>query len=115
MKNATLRSGCLALLLLPFMVDAAPYPENQALHVTMRDGVRIAIDVWLPETLEEGARIPTLMQATRYWRAYDVVSGNPEEDKFYVTAKRINAAGYAVVLVDARGSGASFGWRPYER
>ena len=81
----------------------------------MRDDVRIAIDVWLPADLEAGAKIPALMQATRYWRAYEVVSGDPGEDKFYDDAERINAAGYALVLVDARGSGASFGSRPYER
>ena len=44
-------------------------PRNRALHVTMRDGVRIAIDVWLPVNLDDGAHIPTLMHATRYWRA----------------------------------------------
>ena len=94
---------------------AADYPRNQSLLITMRDGVRIAIDVWLPTSMAEGERVPTLMQATRYWRAYESATGNPEDDKFYEHAERMNAAGYALVLVDARGSGASFGWRPYER
>jgi len=26
-------------------------PRNQALYVTMRDGVKIAIDIWLPTSL----------------------------------------------------------------
>jgi putative CocE/NonD family hydrolase len=94
---------------------AAGYAYNQAVYVTMRDGVRIAIDVWLPPTLSAGERVPTLMQATRYWRAYESATGDIEDDKFFDHARRINEAGYALVLVDARGSGASFGWRPYER
>jgi predicted acyl esterase len=32
-------------------------PRNQALYVTMRDGVRIAIDIWLPTSLEPGQTI----------------------------------------------------------
>ena len=39
------------LTLLTGVVHAADYPRNQSLYVTMRDGVRIAIDVWLPEDL----------------------------------------------------------------
>ncbi|WP_207714181.1 hypothetical protein [Scytonema sp. UIC 10036] len=37
------------------------YSRNQALYVTMRDGVKIAIDVWLPKDLPSGTRIPTIM------------------------------------------------------
>ncbi|MDH3440917.1 MAG: CocE/NonD family hydrolase, partial [Gammaproteobacteria bacterium] len=94
---------------------AADYPRNQALYVEMRDGVKIAIDVWLPENLEAGTTIPTLMQATRYWRAMEHTSGRIEDDNRFELANRVNNAGYAFVFVDARGSGASFGWRAYER
>jgi putative CocE/NonD family hydrolase len=80
----------------------------------MRDGVRIAVDIWLPDGLESGDHIPTVMRATRYWRASDVVSDRLEDDSNYREAELFNGAGYALVLVDARGSGASFGWRPYE-
>jgi len=89
-------------------------PRNQSLYVTMRDGVRIAIDVWLPSDLEPGEKIPTVMRATRYWRALEHVSDDLADDRNYAEAERFNNAGYALVLVDARGSGASFGWRPYE-
>lgn len=92
----------------------AEYARNQALFVTMRDGVKIAIDVWLPSDLEPGAKVPTVMRATRYWRAVDLVSEVLEDDRNFSEAERFNGAGYALVLVDARGSGASFGWRPYE-
>ncbi|MXW56257.1 MAG: hypothetical protein F4Z59_06165, partial [Gemmatimonadales bacterium] len=43
--------------------------RNQALHIPMRDGVRIAVDVWLPEGIRPGDRLPAMMRATRYWRA----------------------------------------------
>ncbi len=47
------------------------YPRNQALYVTMRDGTKIAIDVWLPEKLAPGAKIPTILRATPYQRAFE--------------------------------------------
>jgi predicted acyl esterase len=93
---------------------AADYPRNQALYVTMRDDVKIAIDVWLPEDLDNTENIPALIKATRYWRARQNVSGNYEDDNRFAEAEQVNQAGYALVLVDARGSGASFGTRPYE-
>ena len=89
-------------------------PRLQALHVEMRDGVRIAIDVWMPEALEPGIRVPTLMRMTRYWRAQGVVDASLESDSNYTTAQILGNRGYAYVIVDARGSGASFGNRPYE-
>jgi putative CocE/NonD family hydrolase len=80
----------------------------------MRDGVRIAVDVWLPEDLKSGDRLPTIMRATRYWRAVDRVDGGLEADRNFAEAELFNDAGYALVIVDGRGSGASFGTRPYE-
>ncbi|MDE2754375.1 MAG: CocE/NonD family hydrolase, partial [Gemmatimonadota bacterium] len=88
--------------------------RNQALHIPMRDGVRIAVDVWLPEGTEEGALLPTMIRATRYWRARGFVDSPLENDSNYDEAERWNAAGYALVLVDGRGSGASFGIRRFE-
>lgn len=89
-------------------------PRNQALHVAMRDGVRIAVDVWLPEDLSPGTRIPTVLRATRYWRAQDRVDAVLEDVSNFGEAEDFNGAGYALVLVDARGSGASFGIRRFE-
>ena len=103
------------LAILTGVAQGADYPRNQSLYVSMRDGVKIAIDVWLPGDLERGDKVPTLMQATRYWRAMQHTSGRFEDDNRYELANRVNRAGYAFVFVDARGSGASFGWRAYER
>ncbi|HEV2763342.1 MAG TPA: CocE/NonD family hydrolase, partial [Pyrinomonadaceae bacterium] len=71
-------------------------------YVTMRDGVRIAVDVLLPKGLPPAAKIPTLLSFTRYWRARD--GAQPDNlQKFFV------GHGYALVMVDVRGTGASFG------
>ncbi len=105
----------IALLVLSVNIAwAGDYPRNQAIYVTMRDGVQIAIDIWLPADLEDGATIPTLIHATRYWRARQNVADGYENDNRFAEAEKVNKEGYAQVLVDARGSGASFGTRPYE-
>jgi putative CocE/NonD family hydrolase len=94
--------------------DVGTLERNQALHVVVRDGVRIAIDLWLPPRLRVDDRVPTMIRATRYWRAQGRTSDRLEDDSNFDEAERFNGAGYALVLVDARGSGASFGYRPYE-
>jgi len=97
--------------------------RNQALFVEMRDGVRIAIDVWLPEDYETGQELPTMLYMTRYWRADAVgplqraaiglgLAGTGDLPIF--PARAFNEAGYAFIQVDARGTGASFGHREIE-
>ncbi len=92
--------------------------EIKNLYVTMRDGVKIAVDVYLPKGLEEGVRIPALLHQTRYWRSPDLrwpfsmfTNGLIGPMGKAITSMVTN--GYAVVNVDARGSGASFGNRPF--
>ena len=65
-----------ASIAIPSCTERGDLTRNQSLYVTMRDGVKIAIDVWLPEGLREGEKIPTIMRATRYWRAADIVDGS---------------------------------------
>jgi putative CocE/NonD family hydrolase len=75
---------------------------TRALYVIARDGTKIAIDVLLPKDLPPAAKIPALLGITRYWRAKE----NREPDnlqKFFV------GHGYALVMVDVRGTGASYG------
>lgn len=88
--------------------------RNQALHIPMRDDVRIAVDVWLPDGVQPGDRLPAMMRATRYWRARGEVGVPLDETSNFAEAERWNRAGYALVLVDGRGSGASFGIRRFE-
>jgi len=110
----------ISLLLISFLVTCQKeatsirFPRLQSLYVTMRDGVKIAIDVWLPAKLGSREKMPTMMYCTRYWRASDIVDAALEQDTNYNRANMWNGAGYALVLVDARGTGASFGSRAYE-
>jgi putative CocE/NonD family hydrolase len=90
------------------------YPRLQSLYIPMRDGVKIAVDVWLPAELSPKEKIPAIMHCTRYWRASDIVGAAIEQDTNFNKASLWNGAGYGLVLVDARGTGASFGTRPYE-
>lgn len=97
--------------------------SNTSIYLTMRDGVRIAIDIWLPSDLSTNDRIPTLIRATRYGRAYNTsklyrllaAAGFYRTDVNLSKDIRVfNDKGYAVVKIDARGSGASFGSRQIE-
>lgn len=73
-----------------------------SLYVPMADGTRIAIDVLLPKDLPQSAKIPALLNFTRYWRAQE--NQQPSElQKFFVSH------GYALIFVDVRGTGASYG------
>lgn len=105
----------LPILLVIGSACAGDFPRNQSLYLAMRDGVQIAIDVWLPEDLASGESLPTLIQATRYWRAMQSAVDGIENDDRYELAQQINGEGYAFIFVDARGSGASTGSRTYER
>lgn len=79
-------------------------------YVTVRDGIRIAVEVWLPwQARHGGERVTTLCWFTRYWRA---MLRDGEEPRAYGQA--VAEAGLAFVHVDARGSGASFGYRAVE-
>jgi hypothetical protein len=93
--------------------------ENYSIYLPMRDGVRIAIDVILPKGLARGETIPALLIQSRYWRSMELRMPfkwflkpevlNPRYKDFqpFFTSR-----GYALVMVDVRGTGASYGvWR----
>src|SRR5258708_14785771 len=81
----------------------------------MRDGVRIAIELCLPQPIPAGG-LTAAIRCTRYWRrsvgAPELIAKMQEDE-----LRRAEAVGFALVLVDARGSGASFGtWaQPWSR
>jgi putative CocE/NonD family hydrolase len=82
------------------------YYRTEAEYLTMRDGVRIAVDVTLPYPLPSDVRIPSIVSMTRFWRAED---GDDVDWRTRVATNR----GYAFVTLDERGTGASFGTWPY--
>ena len=93
-----------------------------SVYVGMRDGTRIAVDVYLPKDLPPGERVPAILSQTRYCRSFeyrrplDLLLGGPRDLPF---VERFVRHGYAVVVADARGTGASFGnqsgfWSPDE-
>ena len=45
---------------------------TRAVHVAMRDGVKLAADVLLPKGLAPEERIPALVSQTRYWRSTEL-------------------------------------------
>jgi putative CocE/NonD family hydrolase len=82
----------------------------------MRDGVKIAVEIYVPDPLH--ARAPTIVRQTRYLRALAprlaALGGAPAAFDLYARTRRVFlAAGYAWVDVDVRGSGASMGTQPY--
>ncbi|MEO8698688.1 MAG: CocE/NonD family hydrolase [Kofleriaceae bacterium] len=92
-------------------------------YVTMRDGVRIAIDVHLPG--ERADKLPAIIRQTRYFRALEPTPlarmlGEARVDPVNGRMRRYFVArGYAWIDVDVRGSGASTGvwhspWSPLE-
>ncbi|MBD3182063.1 CocE/NonD family hydrolase [Candidatus Poribacteria bacterium] len=86
---------------------------SQSLYLTMRDGVKIAIDVILPKGIPDHEKLPALMIMARYWRSFQLRL--PERRGKAPMGPRapivdfLTSYGYAVVIVDARGSGASSG------
>jgi uncharacterized protein len=90
----------------------------QALYVPVGDGVRLAVDVWLPvERTAAGGRVSTVVRSTRYHRAEAPPTpmprdgAGPDTDSNSRAGQLWTNAGFALVLVDARGTGASFGSR----
>jgi putative CocE/NonD family hydrolase len=99
----------------------AGHARNTSSYVTTPDGTRLAADVWVPADLEVGEKLPAILVTTRYWRAAEMgpifrlmVGVGEERVPNIEMADQWNDAGYALVLVDARGSGASSGQRPVE-
>eukprot|EP00040_Diaphanoeca_grandis_P025260 m.139715 g.139715 ORF g.139715 m.139715 type:complete len:329 (-) comp30074_c0_seq1:1429-2415(-) len=107
-------------------------PEQRfSLYVPMSDGVELAVDVYLPfkyNTTKEAGGLPTFLHLTRYHRAdfrswitrYLTIYGYaPTPHSHFPTRglrylNELIPAGYAYVVVDVRGTGASFGSRPID-
>jgi len=74
----------------------------RSLYVPLQDRTRIALNVILPSQLPAATRIPAVFIPTRYWRSPEGQPPTWQEESW------VNH-GYAVVVMDLRGTGASFG------
>ena len=97
--------------------------RSSSVYVKMHDGVELAVSIYLPRDWKAGEKLPGLMRTTRYWRepqmarplkmlvALHLVRSGILQDQLvsYFRKRR-----FAVLLVDARGSGASSGHRVRE-
>ena len=88
-------------------------PTSQ--YVTTRDGCRLAVDTYIPQAINSGHTpvFPTIVFFTPYYRRFKLRPGgvgevNPNTGKF---RDFFVPRGYAMVVVDVRGTGASFGTR----
>jgi putative CocE/NonD family hydrolase len=99
-----------ALLVLMLAAPAlAAEPTRRSFYVDMRDGVPIAVDLYLPEQAA-AERVPAILRMTRYWRAVRFRTlVRPLLDEPQPLARAFLDAGYAWLDVDVRGSGASGG------
>jgi putative CocE/NonD family hydrolase len=85
-------------------------------YVAMRDGCRLAVDIYLPigVGLPSGG-VPTILILTPYYRRFALREGaSPATDPSPNAGKYRDffvPRGYALVVVDVRGTGASFGTR----
>ena len=87
-----------------------------SIYLPMHDGVRIAVDVALPKDLKLGQKIPALIKGTPYWRGTQLsfLGGAAVElglidNRGEPDVPLLNHRGYAIITVDTRGTGASFG------
>jgi putative CocE/NonD family hydrolase len=96
----------------------AGLPHDSSRYLAMRDGTRIAIDVWLPKDLKPGQQVPVLIKGTPYWRGASLTFLGDALSEFGVPilfgepdTEILNGHGYAVIVADTRGTGASFGYQ----
>jgi uncharacterized protein len=87
-------------------------------YVKMRDGTRIAIDVWLPPDYRRGEKLPVLITSTRYWRRSQPRLGlrlevllrmKPADILLRAQDEYLSQRRFVLVIADMRGSGASEG------
>ena len=91
--------------------------ERKSQYVAVRDGTRLAVDVYIPTRngVRAKKKLPALYYSTHYVRAKTQKDGSLTsifkiEDKDS-TARFLLEHGYVIVIADVRGSGASFGKR----
>jgi len=98
---------------------------RRSVYVPMRDGVLLAVDYYLPASHGRAVRgrFPVVLEYTRYGRSRPLPGGGVKHRHYSpvdsrgvmqiaddpIRSELLLAYGYALVVVDMRGSGASFG------
>ena len=84
-------------------------------YVEVRDGTKLAVDVHLPSSQESDETYPAILVLTPYYRRFALADGHRTNIDSCPTIAFYRdmfvPRGYALVAVDVRGSGASFGCR----
>ena len=88
--------------------------QRTSFHVPVRDGVRLAVDLYRPT--KDGQPVatphPVLLMHTPYQRGVKAPDGSVQRTgTAYLEPRDLTRYGYVVAIVDTRGKGASFGWR----
>lgn len=93
-------------------VQADPAVARTSLYVPVHDGTRLAVNIYRPAKQAKAERVPTIFAFTPY-RARYLKDGAIVEtfDQAIFGFRDLVHAGYAVVIADIRGKGASFGKR----
>ncbi|MFX0101450.1 MAG: CocE/NonD family hydrolase, partial [Candidatus Hodarchaeota archaeon] len=89
--------------------------ERSSEYIKMRDGTKIAAEIILPKGLPEGSKIPVFLVQTRYWRStifrFPLNLLWSDLPPYITVFKMLTGQGLGAILVDVRGTGASFGTR----
>src|SRR3954462_9094637 len=98
MRVQRARPGCARIGRVPLDISR----RLQSLYVPASDGVRLAVDVWMPvERLAATGPVGGVVAAPRYHRAE--AGREPEADSNRAAGDLWNGAGFALIVVDARG------------
>ncbi|MFT4526601.1 MAG: putative CocE/NonD family hydrolase [Bacteroidia bacterium] len=89
---------------------------EQSYYVEMDDGVKLAVNIYLPKGLKEGEKVPAITFSTRYWRAIGFKWPFNKFMQMVPHTSNFNPLefvkyGYALVSIDVRGCGASHGMK----
>ncbi|MBN1163265.1 MAG: CocE/NonD family hydrolase [Candidatus Krumholzibacteriota bacterium] len=103
------------------IMNPAGYPVNDMKYLTLDDRTKIWISVWLPEELQPGETVPTVIETSRYgavwepgWLYKVMQMYRLQPDINYGSAAQFITNGYAFVRIQSPGSCQSTGPRVTE-
>ena len=104
-----------AVLAIPAQAQEYPDFERQSLYVPVRDGTRLAVNVYRPANAEgvETDKLPVIFVFTPYRARFTDRDGKVRETALDdgLALRSLLRAGYVIAVADVRGKGASFGAR----